>query len=160
MSRYLNTTFAFALTATSLFAAFKSYVAIVSLQKYEERSERAAKLSETAAHELHKTRVTQGSSAGAIALSYLSSVAVTLRSLFGTPTTPTWELILALTNVVAVAAAFVHNKNYWKAKAKVPFVGGFNEGIEKSKEVRQLLVFLGILWGSWEFQAIITWISG
>lgn len=66
MSRYLNATFAFVLTATSLFAAFKSYVAIISLQKYEERSKQAAKLSQTAAHELHKTRVTQGSSAGAV----------------------------------------------------------------------------------------------
>lgn len=66
MSRYLSATFAFALTATSLFAASKSYVAIVSLQKYEEPSERAAEYSETAARELHKTRVTQASSAGAV----------------------------------------------------------------------------------------------
>lgn len=79
-----------------------------------------------------------------------------LGSLFGSSTPPTWALVLPLVNVVAVAAAFMHNQNYWKAKAKVPFVGGFNEGIEKSKEVRQLLVFLGILWGSWGFQSIIT----
>ena len=91
-----------------------------------------------------------------IALSFLSSIALMLGSLFGSSTPPTWALVLPLVNVVAVAAAFMHNQNYWKAKAKVPFVGGFNEGIEKSKEVRQLLVFLGILWGSWGFQSIIT----
>lgn len=95
-----------------------------------------------------------------VALSYLSSIAVTIRSLFGSSTTPTWELVLPLMNVVVMAAAFIHNQNYWKAKAKVPFVGGFNEGIEKSKEVRQLLVFLGILWGSWGLQGAITWFSG
>ena len=95
-----------------------------------------------------------------IALSFLSSIALMRHSLFGSITPSTWAFVLPLANVVAVAAAFVHNQNYWKAKAKVPFVGGFNQGIEKSKEIRQLLVFLGILWGSWGFQNIITWISG
>ena len=58
-------------TAVSLYAAQKSYIAITNLQKYEERSERAAKHSETAAHELHKTRTTQGSSAGAVSISLM-----------------------------------------------------------------------------------------
>lgn len=58
-------------------------------------------------------------------------------------------------NVVAVAAAFVHNRAFWRAKAKVPFVEGFNDGIEKSKEIRQLLVPLGIAWG---FVGVLRWI--
>ncbi|KAL8726619.1 MAG: hypothetical protein Q9181_005974, partial [Wetmoreana brouardii] len=63
MSRFLIGSFAFALSAIALYAAPKSYDAIINLRKYEERSERAAKHSETAAHELYKTRVTQASSA-------------------------------------------------------------------------------------------------
>ena len=50
----------------SLFAAQKSYIAITNLRQYEERSERAAKYSDAAAHQLWKTRATQGSSAGAV----------------------------------------------------------------------------------------------
>ncbi|KAL8769230.1 MAG: hypothetical protein Q9209_004731 [Squamulea sp. 1 TL-2023] len=64
MSRVLSTLIAVGISAVSLFAARQSYIAIVNLRRYEERSERAAKHSETAAHELHKTRTTQGTSAG------------------------------------------------------------------------------------------------
>lgn len=66
MLRFLQTLVAVGISALSLYAAQKSYVAITNLQKYEERSERAAKHSETAAHELHKTRMTQGTSAAAV----------------------------------------------------------------------------------------------
>ena len=55
-------------------------------------------------------------------------------------------MILSGANIAAIVAAFFHNQNFWKAKAKVPFVQGFNEGIQKSKEIRQLLVLLGIGW--------------
>lgn len=51
-------------------------------------------------------------------------------------------------NMVALYAAFVHNQGFWKAKAKVPFVGGWNEGIEKSKEIRQMFILLGVAWGA------------
>ena len=67
------------------------------------------------------------------------------RSL-GSPNPSAWEHVLPLVNVLVIASAFVHNQNYWKAKAKVPFVGGFNEGIQKSKEIRELLVMLGVAW--------------
>ena len=67
------------ISAISLYAAQKSYIAITNLLRYEERSERAAKHSETAAHQLWKTRATQGSSAGAVG-SYLPFVLRPLRS--------------------------------------------------------------------------------
>ena len=54
------------ISLVSLYAAQKSYIAITNLRQYEERSERAAKYSDTAAHQLWKTRATQGSSAGAV----------------------------------------------------------------------------------------------
>jgi len=69
-----------------------------------------------------------------------------VRILRGPSSPPAWEYALPVLNVVAVAAAFAHNRSFWRAKAKVPFVGGFNEGIEKSTEIRQLLVPLGIAW--------------
>ncbi len=71
MFRLLYTLIAIGISAVSLYAGRHSYIAIVNLQKYEERSERAAKHSETAAHELHKTRTTQGTSAGAVGLTYI-----------------------------------------------------------------------------------------
>lgn len=60
-------------------------------------------------------------------------------------------------NIVAMAAAFIHNQNFWKAKAKVPFVGGFNEAIEKSKEIRQLMVPIALGWG---LVGLLGWIDG
>ena len=54
--------------------------------------------------------------------------------------------ILALANVVFTTAAYVHITGFWKAKAEVPFVTGFNEGIRKSNDLRRLLVSLGIGW--------------
>lgn len=70
-----------------------------------------------------------------------------VRTLRGPSSPLAWEYALPVLNVVAVAAAFAHNRSFWRAKAKVPFVEGFNEGIEKSTEIRQLLVPLGIAWG-------------
>ena len=77
----------------------------------------------------------------------MSSGALFLGAVLGSSSPSTWAFVLPPTNVVAPAAAFVHNQNFWKSKAKVPFVQGFNEGIEKSKEIRQLLILLGLGWG-------------
>lgn len=139
----------------SLYAAHKSYTAITNLQQYEERSEHAAKYSETAAQQLHKTRVTQGSSAVAIALSAASSSALIIRPILTASSESTWVLVLSPLNVVAIAAAFFHNRGFWKAKAKVPFVEGFNEGIQKSKEIRDLLMILG---GAWTAVGLVGWL--
>ena len=54
------------LALLSLYAAQKSYIAITNLQRYEERTEKAAKHLDKAAHDLHKTRVTQASGAAAV----------------------------------------------------------------------------------------------
>ena len=47
----------------SAYTGLLSYTAIVKLQKYEERAEQAADYSNTAGHQLHKTRTTQASGA-------------------------------------------------------------------------------------------------
>ena len=54
--------------------------------------------------------------------------------------------MLALVNVAGILAAYIHITGFWKAKAEVPFVTGFNEGIRKSNDLRRLLVSLGIGW--------------
>ncbi|CAF9932555.1 MAG: hypothetical protein HETSPECPRED_008397 [Heterodermia speciosa] len=131
----------------SVLAAHKSYIAIINLRKYEEKSERAAKYSQTAADQLWKTRVTQGSSASVIALSLISSIAFFARASFSLiPPSSSWAVILPLINTISITAAFQHNRGFWKAKAKIPFVEGFNEGIQMSTEIRELLVALGVLW--------------
>ncbi|KAL8967713.1 MAG: hypothetical protein Q9197_005282 [Variospora fuerteventurae] len=146
------------MTLITLYAAQKSYVAILSLLKYEERSEKAAKHSETAAHELYKSKATQASSAVAIALSLASSLALSSAVLLlGSPSASTWVYVLPIVNMVAIAAAFIHNRSFWKAKAKVPFVGGFNEAIQKSKEIRQLMVPMALGWG---LVGLLGWIDG
>jgi len=66
MSSLWSTLLLLAISAISLYAARSSYIAIINLRKYEERSQRAANYSETAAHQLYKTRVTQASSAAAV----------------------------------------------------------------------------------------------
>ncbi|KAL8959516.1 MAG: hypothetical protein Q9193_003637 [Seirophora villosa] len=147
MSHFLSAAAALVLFALSLYSAQKSYVAIIGLLKYEERSERAAKHSETAASELHKSRATQASSAAAIGLTLGSSLAILSSVLLGWPSVSTSPYVLPPLNIAAMVAAFIHNQNFWKAKAKVPFVGGFNEAIEKSKEIRQLMVPIALGWG-------------
>ena len=62
----ISTILAISCAILSLLAAQKSYIAIINLRKYEEKSERAAKYSQTAADQLWKTRVTQGSSASVV----------------------------------------------------------------------------------------------
>ncbi|KAL8644874.1 MAG: hypothetical protein Q9210_007022 [Variospora velana] len=154
---FLAAASALALTALTLYTAQKSYLAIVNLLKYEERSEKAAKHSDTAARELYKSKATQASSAAAIALSLVSSLALSSAVLLGSPSASTSAYVLPPVNIVAIAAAFIHNQNFWKAKAKVPFVGGFNEAIQKSKEIRQLMVPMALGWG---LVGLLCWIDG
>lgn len=49
-------------------------------------------------------------------------------------------------------AAHVHVKNFWTAKAKVPFVDGYNEGISRSQEIIKILAVLS---GSWAVTAVL-----
>ncbi len=73
-----------------------------------------------------------------ILLSLISSVTLFFR--------PNASLVISFSNVAATAAAYMHLTGFWKAKAQVPFVTGFNEGIRKSNDLRQLLVSLGVAW--------------
>jgi hypothetical protein len=50
------------------YSLFHAYLSITNLKQYESKSEKAAQYSETAAHELHKTRTTQTSATIAVCL--------------------------------------------------------------------------------------------
>lgn len=89
-----------------------------------------------------------------ITFSLVSSLVVFLGILAGTSASSRTSLVLPPLNTIAIGAAFLHNRIYWKVKAKIPFVGGYNEGIEKSKEIRQSLLNLGLGWGIW---GMIQW---
>jgi hypothetical protein len=62
----------------SAYTATFSVIAITNLSKREEQTERAAKYSNTAAHQLHKTRTTQTS--GALAVSMIDTLSPETQS--------------------------------------------------------------------------------
>lgn len=43
-------------------------------------------------------------------------------------------------------AARIHIGNFWKGKAMVPFVGGYNEGMKRTEALSRLLGLLAISW--------------
>ena len=51
----------------------------------------------------------------------------------------------------------MHVKNFWTAKAKVPFVDGYNEGISRSQEIIKILALLS---GSWALTAVVGLLLG
>ena len=56
---------------TSIYGLYNSCISITNLQQYEEKSEKAAEWSNTAAHQLHKTRTTQTTGALAVCFALL-----------------------------------------------------------------------------------------
>ncbi|KAL8668467.1 MAG: hypothetical protein Q9168_006903 [Polycauliona sp. 1 TL-2023] len=88
-----------------------------------------------------------------IALSALSSLTIIARAALGSSIP---KASLPVLNILVLGTAFTLNRNFWRAKAKVPFVGGFNQGIEKSKEIRQLLFVLGLAWSA---MGLMGWIE-
>ena len=56
------------------------------------------------------------------------------------------QLVVNLVNIGAAVLARQHIANFWKAKSKVPFVEGYNKGVEQSKLVRLLLEYLAMSW--------------
>lgn len=145
--------------AIGCYGAYVSYIAIRNLQQYEEKSEKAAKYSGEAEHQLHKTRTTQTSGAicvccqysllfpwgtqmlteGQILTSLVASVTLTV-----TPNSLPKLVRFGINPAMLVLVLFVraHVSNFWKGKAKVPFVDGyvsFSELLLESAMIRGLL---------------------
>jgi hypothetical protein len=87
------------------YSALLSYTSIVKLQKYEEMSKKVASYSNTAEHQLHKTRTTMTSGALSTLCSLLSSIALAIVS----PRNDRRQLfLLSVVNTAACAFAHVH----------------------------------------------------
>lgn len=129
--------------ALSAYGLYMSYIAITNLREYEEKSEKAAEWSNTAAEQLHKTRTTQASAAISILFSFSSAVL-----LAAAPNEIPSILRQVLGPIVLVATLFskAHVGGFWKSKAKVPFVDGYNEAISKTKTILQILEWLQYSW--------------
>ncbi|MCJ1390287.1 hypothetical protein MMC18_003145 [Xylographa bjoerkii] len=130
--------------ALSAYGLYTSYISVTNLRQYESQSEKAAEYLETAAHQLHKTRTTQATGAGAILASFLTSIALLTRPSLSAP-------IAAAVNVGVAGlalAAMIHVGNFWKGKARVPFVGGYNEGMRRTEDLRKMLGWLAMSWAA------------
>ncbi|MCJ1250738.1 hypothetical protein MMC30_007966 [Trapelia coarctata] len=142
MASILVPTFHIAQAVVSAYGFYTSYVSITNLQKHEEKSEKAAQWSNTAAHQLHKTRTTQATGAGAILASLVASLV-----LFICPSLPIAAVAAVNFGIAGIVlAARIHIGNFWKGKARVPFVGGYNEGMKRTEELFRLLGLLAISW--------------
>lgn len=83
-----------------------------------------------------------------ILVSFLASLTMSFT------TSSLWiELVLGSINVAASLSARVHIRNFWRGKAKVPFVKNFNNAITTTAEIRKQLAYLA---GSW----IVTGLLG
>jgi len=130
----------------ALFSAYAVYLSSISVsdsKQYESKAEKAAEWSNTAEHELHKTRTTLTSGTAASFCSFVTSLNLLLI-----PTTiPTWlKLTLNTANVVTTLAAEAHIRGYWSGKAKVPLVDQYNEAISTTNQLRILLWCLAGIW--------------
>lgn len=91
--------------ALTTYLGLLSATSIVKLNKYEEMSEKAAGYSNTAEHQLYKTRTTMASGALSTFCSLLSSVALGVAN----ATTDRRQLFLiSMVNTAACAFAYVH----------------------------------------------------
>lgn len=87
------------------YTALLSYTSIVKLNTYEEMSEKAASYSNTAEHQLHKTRTTMTSGALATLSSLLSPIALIVIL---PKTEPRQLLLISVLNTAATAFASIH----------------------------------------------------
>ena len=93
---------------------------------------------------------------GKIILSLGSPLTIFVCSIVDSEFLDVLECALPVLNVVVFVAAFFHNRNFWKKKAKVPFVDDFNEGFEMSKQVGELMVSLGSMWA---VAGVLRWVG-
>ncbi|KAK4947745.1 hypothetical protein LTR10_013253 [Elasticomyces elasticus] len=124
-------------------------MAIYSLKQNEEQAEHAAKYSNTAEHQLHKTRTTQTSGAIASLASIVSSVVLAVQP-FGQ--SKTWPILLSVANAGGIYLSQRHVSDFWRHKAKIPFFTDYNDGITASNSMLQLLLILS---GSWGVSAVL-----
>ncbi|PNS16029.1 hypothetical protein CAC42_4430 [Sphaceloma murrayae] len=127
----------------AVYGIYNSYVAITNLRQYEEQTKKAAKWSNEADFQLQRTRSTQGAGMIAVVLSFGASLFLATS----------WHLIPRKFRVLASPAMLLvtllargHLYNFWKSRAKVPMVKGYNEAIDKTQTVIGVLQYLEYSW--------------
>lgn len=55
-------------------------------------------------------------------------------------------LLLSTANAIGLGLAYRHLRNFWRHKAKVPFLSDYNEGISASNQLQQALAVLAVSW--------------
>ncbi|KAK4996192.1 hypothetical protein LTR66_004137 [Elasticomyces elasticus] len=140
--------------ALGVYGLYVSYISITNLRQYEETTKKAAKYSDTAAEQLHKTRTTQAAGAITILLSTASSL-----TLATAPTILPSLLRYSLSPALLLGTIFAraHISDFWAAKAKVPFVQGYNEAISRTAEMLRVLAYLE---GSWVVMSLLGPVMG
>jgi hypothetical protein len=65
---------------------------------------------------------------------------------------PSWsKLLLSIANFGTCIFAYTHIHNFWRGKAKVPFLNDFNDAITLTNEIS---TYLACLAGSWAVSAL------
>ncbi|KAI1348083.1 hypothetical protein F5Y01DRAFT_228864 [Xylaria sp. FL0043] len=143
------------------YGAMQCQVAITRLLDYEDATKKLAKVSSEAERQLHKTRKTQAAGAIATLVSFAVSVLlVTGGASYGMLVRYLASPVMAL----AVSAAKSYLRDFWTGKGakpvtanKVPLpkMGGYNEALEKTQKVLEVLDWLTIGWAASSALALI-----
>jgi hypothetical protein len=135
----------------ALFSSYALYLSTQSIRRvmtYEEKAKKAAEWSAKASKDLHKTRTTHATGVLAASLSLASSIFMLSSSTGGKK----WVVAVIGANMIVLVASRAHIQNYWQGKAKVPFVGKFNEAIDFQAQIPQLLAGIA---GGWTLVEIV-----
>ncbi|KAI0803902.1 hypothetical protein GGR55DRAFT_381614 [Xylaria sp. FL0064] len=144
------------------YGAMQCQVAITRLLDYDDATKKLAKVSSEAERQLHKTRKTQAAGAVAILVSFAASVLlVTGGASYGMLVRYLASPVMAL----AVSAAKSYLRDFWAGKGgakpvtanKIPLpkMGGYNEALEKTQKVLEVLDWLTIGWAASSALALI-----
>ena len=134
------------------YGAMQCQVAITRLLEYEDATKKLAKISSEAQRQLHKTRMTQAAGAIAILASFVASVLLTTRgSSYGI-------LVRYLSSPVMASGVYAAREYLWDfwggkggkpvtaSKVPLPKMEGYNEALEKTQKVLEVLGWLTMSW--------------
>ncbi|KAI1423387.1 hypothetical protein F5Y12DRAFT_757486 [Xylaria sp. FL1777] len=134
------------------YGAMQCQVAITRLLEYEDATKKLAKISSEAERQLHKTRMTQAAGAIAILVSFGVSVLLATR---GASYGMLVRYLISPVMALAVFAAREYLRDFWAGKGgkaatanKIPLpkMGGYNEALERTQKLLEVLGWLTISW--------------
>jgi hypothetical protein len=150
--------FHFAQVIIAAYGAMQSQVAIMRLLTYEDAIKKLAKISSEAEHQLHRTRTTQASGAVAILVSFVVSL------LLATGGASYGFLVRYFASPVMMFAVYMaqgHLQGYLKsgktvtAKIPLPKMDNYNEALDKTQKLLDVLRWLTISWALTSAMALL-----